>query len=101
MDSQLRVQIERILDQNRVMTLATIRPDGWPQVTTAGFAHDGQTRFFLCGPDSQKAANLAGDGRVSLPVDHDTGQVMALEGLATAARAQPRADPAEADAALR
>ncbi len=83
------------------MTLATVRPDGWPQATTVGFAHEGLTLYFLCGPDSQKAANLARDGRVSLTVDHDTEQVMAIEALSMAARAEPVVDPAEADAALR
>lgn len=101
MDIALRTQIQRILDQHRVMTLATVRPDGWPQATTVGFAHEGLTLYFLCGPDSQKAANLARDGRVSLTVDHDTDQVMAIEGLSMAARAERVVDPAEADAALR
>ena len=40
MDTALRTQIERSLAQHRVMTLATVRPDGWPQATTVGFAHE-------------------------------------------------------------
>jgi nitroimidazol reductase NimA-like FMN-containing flavoprotein (pyridoxamine 5'-phosphate oxidase superfamily) len=83
------------------MTVATLRPDGWPQATTVGYASDGLTLYFLCGPDSQKAANLARDDRVSLTIDHDTPQVMDITGLSMAARAQPVADPAEAEKALR
>ena len=78
------------------MTIATLRPDGWPQATTVGYANEGLTLYFLCGPDSQKAANLARDDRVSLTIDHDTPQVMEITGLSMAARAQAVVDPAEA-----
>jgi nitroimidazol reductase NimA-like FMN-containing flavoprotein (pyridoxamine 5'-phosphate oxidase superfamily) len=50
------------------MTLATNRPDGWPQATTVGYVNDGLTIYFLCSPQSQKAANLARDSRVSLTI---------------------------------
>jgi PPOX class probable F420-dependent enzyme len=82
------------------MSLATLRPDGWPQATTVGFAHDGLTLYFLCGPDSQKAANLARDGRVSLTIDHDTPQVMDITGLSMAGHAHRVVDRAEAQRAL-
>jgi nitroimidazol reductase NimA-like FMN-containing flavoprotein (pyridoxamine 5'-phosphate oxidase superfamily) len=83
------------------MTIATLRPDGWPQATTVGYANEGLTLYFLCGSDSQKATNLARDDRVSLTIDHDTPQVMDITGLSMAARAQAVADPAEAEKALR
>ncbi len=101
MDSQISSEIQRQLDEHRIMTLATLRPDGWPQATTVGFAHEGLTLYFLCSRDSQKAANLARDGRVSLTIDQDTDQVMDIKGLSMAARAQPVVDPVEAEAALR
>jgi PPOX class probable F420-dependent enzyme len=101
MNDEIRRQILTLLDQHRIMTLATLRPDGWPQATTVGYAHEGLTLYFLCGPDSQKAANLARDDRVSLTVDHDTPQVMEITGLSMAARAQAVVDPAEAEKALR
>jgi nitroimidazol reductase NimA-like FMN-containing flavoprotein (pyridoxamine 5'-phosphate oxidase superfamily) len=63
------------------MSIATLRPDGWPQATTVGYANEGITLYFLCGPDCQKAANLARDDRVSLTIDHDTPQVMEIIGL--------------------
>lgn len=83
------------------MTLATVRPDGWPQATTVGYANDGLTIYFLCGHDSQKAANLAHDARVSLTIDDDTAQVMEITGLSMAARAQLVTDEAEAQRALK
>ena len=88
MDEEIRRTILTLLDQHRIMTIATLRPDGWPQATTVGYANEGLTLYFLCGPDSQKAANLARDDRVSLTIDHDTPQVMEIKGLSMAARAR-------------
>jgi nitroimidazol reductase NimA-like FMN-containing flavoprotein (pyridoxamine 5'-phosphate oxidase superfamily) len=101
MDEKLRQKILKLLDQHRTMTIATLRPDGWPQATTVGYASDGLTLYFLCGPDSQKAANLAQDDRVSLTIDHDTPQVMEITGLSMAARARVVADATEGEKALR
>ena len=101
MDEEIRRKILTLLDQHRIMTIATLRPDGWPQATTVGYANEGLTLYFLCGPDSQKAANLARDDRVSLTIDHDTPQVMEITGLSMAARAQAVLDPAEAEKVLR
>ena len=82
------------------MTVATLRPDGWPQATTVGYANDGFTLYFLCGLESQRANNLAGDDRISLTIDHDTDQVMEIAGLSMAAHAQAVADPAETQRAI-
>jgi len=101
MDESLRQKILALLDQHRIMTIATLRPDGWPQATTVGYANEGLTLYFLCGPDSQKAANLARDDRVSLTIDHDTSQVMEISGLSMAARAHVVADPDEVQRILR
>ena len=100
MDESLKKSILALLDEHRTMSLATLRPDGWPQATTVGFAHEGLTLYFLCGRDSQKAANLARDERVSLTIDHDTPQVMEITGLSMAARARAVTDRAEAEKAL-
>lgn len=100
MDDVIKHKILALLDQHRIMTLATLRPDGWPQATTVGYVNEGLTLYFLCGLDSQKAANLARDGRVSLTIDHDTPNLMAITGLSMAARAQPVEDEAEAEKVL-
>ena len=101
MDKVIRTRILTLLDQHRNMTIATLRPDGWPQATTVGYANDGLALYFLCAPDSQKATNLARDNRVSLTIDDDTPQVMEITGLSMAAHAQPVVDRAEAEKALR
>lgn len=100
MDEAVRNKILSLLDQHRIMTIATMRPDGWPQATTVGYVNEGLTLYFLCGRDSQKAANLARDDRVSLTIDHDTSDLMAITGLSMAARAQPVTDRAEAEKIL-
>ena len=100
MDEEIKRKILTLLDQHRIMTVATLRPDGWPQATTVGYVNDGLTLYFLCGLDSQKAANIARDDRVSLAIDHDTPQLMEITGLSMAARAQAVTDRAEAEKVL-
>jgi nitroimidazol reductase NimA-like FMN-containing flavoprotein (pyridoxamine 5'-phosphate oxidase superfamily) len=100
-DDEIRKKILALLEQHRIMTIATLRPDGWPQATTVGYANDGLTIYFLCGLNSQKAANLARDDRVSLTIDHDTPQVMEITGLSMAGHAKVVVDPTEGDKALR
>jgi nitroimidazol reductase NimA-like FMN-containing flavoprotein (pyridoxamine 5'-phosphate oxidase superfamily) len=95
MDPTLRNKIIELLHEHRIMTVATNRPDGWPQATTVGYVSDDLTLYFLCGPQSQKAQNLARDNRLSLTIDHDVTDPMAIRGLSMAARAYPVSDPAE------
>jgi nitroimidazol reductase NimA-like FMN-containing flavoprotein (pyridoxamine 5'-phosphate oxidase superfamily) len=101
MDAEIKDKIQTLLDQHRIMTVATLRPDGWPQATTVGYANDGLSLYFLCGLDSQKAANLARDDRLSLTIDNDPPQVMEITGLSMAGRALPVTDRAEAEKVLR
>ncbi len=41
MDEEIRGKIQTLLDQHRIMTVATVRPDGWPQATTVGYVNEG------------------------------------------------------------
>jgi nitroimidazol reductase NimA-like FMN-containing flavoprotein (pyridoxamine 5'-phosphate oxidase superfamily) len=100
MDNEIRRKILALLDQHRIMTVATLRPDGWPQATTVGYVNEGLVIYFLCGLNSQKARNLAQDDRLSLTIDHDTPDLMAITGLSMAARAQAITDRAEAEKVL-
>lgn len=97
MNEALKTQIISIMDAHRVMTVATLRADGWPQATTVGYAHEGLTLYFLCGLESQKAVNIVRDNRISITIDHDEPQVMAITGLSMAARADRIEDPQEAE----
>lgn len=100
MDQAVKRQILDLLAGHRIMSLATNRADGWPQATTVGYVNDGLTLYFLCGPESQKAKNLARDDRVSLTIDNDTSDPMAITGLSMAAHASPVTDTAEVAKAL-
>src|SRR6266568_1934466 len=100
MDEAKRRKILEVLDQHRLMTLATNRPDGWPQATTVGYVNDGLRIYFLCSAQSQKVQNLRRDKRISLTIDHDTSDPMAITGLSMAAVAEPVNDPAEVEKAM-
>jgi hypothetical protein len=96
MNETMQQKILELLERHRIMTIATLRPDGWPQATTVGYVHEGLTLWFLCGRESQKASNLALDNRVSITVDHDTPDIMSITGLSMAARAHRVTDQVEA-----
>jgi len=97
MNEAVKQKILSLLADHRIMTLATLRADGWPQATTVGYVSDGLTLYFLCGIGSQKDANISRDNRVSLTIDHDTDQIMEITGLSMAASATAVTDPAEAE----
>lgn len=100
MDAKLQSKVVELLGQHRIMTIATLRPDGWPQATTVGYVSEGLTLWFLCGRQSQKARNLALDNRASCTIDHDTPDIMSITGLSMAARAHPVRDRTEAQRVL-
>jgi general stress protein 26 len=58
----------RILDQGREATLATLRPDGWPQATIVNYVNDDARVYFDCAKSTQKARNIALDDRISFAV---------------------------------
>lgn len=94
----LENRILQILTENRVMGLATLRADGWPQATMVGYLHDGLTLYFAIARGSQKLANMLRDPRISLAIGrHDPGDGD-LRGLSMAAIA---AEVTDADAVRR
>jgi general stress protein 26 len=83
-------RIDSILDENHVMSLATNRPDGWPQATQVNYLHHDGALYFVVARDSQKLANIQRDARVSITVG-GAGKSRA-EGLSMAARVVEIAD---------
>ena len=76
------------------MTLATNRPDGWPQATSVSYVHQGLFIYFLISRSSQKFANLAADDRVSMCIASGSPAPSQFEGLSMSARAvEPRDEP--------
>ncbi len=83
----------QILDQNRLMAIATLRPDGWPQATMVGYANDELLLYFVISRTSQKFANIEQDNRVSLVVGRDFHDPATIKALSIAARADEVRDP--------
>src|SRR4051794_22526560 len=70
-----------ILDANRIMTIATVRPDGWPQATIVGYANEGWSLYFLIYRDSQKFANIARDHRVAITVGREASEIQQIKAV--------------------
>jgi general stress protein 26 len=69
MDPALPLRILSILEVGQNMTVATIRPDGYPQATTVSFVNDGLVIYFGCAETSQKARNIARNNKISLTIN--------------------------------
>jgi nitroimidazol reductase NimA-like FMN-containing flavoprotein (pyridoxamine 5'-phosphate oxidase superfamily) len=97
MKRELKQQIIGLLNEHRIMTIATNRPDGWPQATVVGYANDGLIIYCFIARDSQKYANIARDPRVSLAIANDYPQPLQIKGLSIAAKAMEISDSGEID----
>lgn len=87
-------RVQSILAENRIMAVAALRPDGWPQVTMVGYAHDGLVLYFAVRRDSQKLSNMAHDSRVSIAIGHHEPGEAAPRGLSLAATVSEVTDAA-------
>jgi nitroimidazol reductase NimA-like FMN-containing flavoprotein (pyridoxamine 5'-phosphate oxidase superfamily) len=85
-----KATILAILADNRIMSLATVRADGWPQVTLVGYANDDLTLYCTVGRSSQKVANITRNPRVSIAIGHD--QPQRPRGLSMSGKASPVTD---------
>ena len=77
------------------MTIATVRPDGFPQATRVSFVADGLRIYFGCGVGSQKAANIAHSNKVSLTIDAPYKTWDDIVGLSVGCIAEPVIDKDE------
>lgn len=81
-----------ILAGNGLMALATVRPDGWPQVTMVSYANDGLLLYFVVSRKSQKFANIQKDDRISAVIGRDFHNPSSIRGLSIAAHASEVTD---------
>ena len=88
MDHALRALVVDLLAAQEVLTLATVREDGWPQANTLAYVNEGLTLYAATGADSAKVQNIRRDPRVSLTVDGGTTDWASLRGVSMAAQAQ-------------
>jgi len=77
------------------MSLATVRPDGYPQATTVAYANDGLTLYFACDRNSQKVRNLRHSPKVSLTINKDWVGWKKVRGLSMGATAKILEHPAD------
>jgi general stress protein 26 len=87
MDAAIKSQIIEILVHNNDLSLATIRPDGYPQATIVSYVSDGLSIYFGTSTQSQKAKNIAHCNKVSLTVaapyaSWDEIQSLSMAGIA-------------------
>jgi nitroimidazol reductase NimA-like FMN-containing flavoprotein (pyridoxamine 5'-phosphate oxidase superfamily) len=91
----------RILEENRLMGIATTRPDGWPQCTLVGYANEDILLYFIVSRQGQKFANITRDDRVSLVIGRDFHDPATIKALSIAARASEVRDPAQRQRAVK
>jgi general stress protein 26 len=97
MQTRLKTLVLRVLDGHRVMTIATNRPDGWPQATVVGYVNDGFLLYSFVARNSQKYANIVRDPRVSIAIGSDAPQPLDIQGLSLAGRTCVVTDQGEFD----
>lgn len=83
-----RTSVLEILRQGRDMTLATMRPDGYPQATTISYANDGLDVYAAIGLGSQKAHNIQHNDKVSATVNLDYEDWRQIRGISLAGNAE-------------
>ncbi len=96
MESETHAQIIEILDQTDDMTIATVRPDGFPQATVVAFVHDDLRIYFSTYPGSQKVRNISENDKVSLTITRPYTQWEEIEGLSVGGHAHVVTDADEA-----
>src|ERR1019366_5981625 len=97
MKRKFKQQIVELLNEHRIMTIATNRADGWPQATVVGYCNDGMVIYCLVPRESQKYTNIKHDPLVSLAIAKDYPQPLQIKGLSIAATAAMVTDPREID----
>jgi nitroimidazol reductase NimA-like FMN-containing flavoprotein (pyridoxamine 5'-phosphate oxidase superfamily) len=95
MKREFKRQIIALLDEHRIMTVATNRPDGWPQATVVGYANDGLMIYCFIARDGQKYDNICNDPRVSIAIAKDYPQPLQIRGLSLAGKALVVEDQSE------
>jgi len=84
-----------ILKDNRLASLATSRPDGWPHCTMVGIANEALRIYFVVSRTSEKLLDIMNDDRVSLAVGRDVIDPASIKALSISARASEISDDKE------
>jgi general stress protein 26 len=95
MDKKMESFVLDIMKDHNILTLATLREDGYPQATTVTYVNDGQTIYFVTARDSQKVKNITSCNKVSLTIDKEYEDWKKIKGLSMAATAEVLTNPDE------
>ena len=88
LDDRDRQFVLALIAKANDLTLATVRPDGYPQATTVSYANDGLTLYVGIGLDSQKAHNIRQNNKVSLTINTAYQDWNHIQGLSMAGIAE-------------
>lgn len=88
MDQSFKDFVLHVIDNANDLTLATVRPDGFPQATTVSYAHDGLSLYAGIGKHSQKAHNIRHNNKVSLTINLPYDDWREIKGLSMSALAE-------------
>lgn len=88
MSDPLKEQILELLDQHNNMTIATLRPDGFPQATITSYVHKGLILYFGCSVNAQKAKNIQQYDKISLTISKDWDDWSKIKSLSMGAFAE-------------
>jgi general stress protein 26 len=88
MDQSFKDFVLKVIEGANDLTLATVRPDGYPQATTVSFAHDGLNLYVGIGKHSQKANNVQHNNKVSLTINLPYQDWREIQGLSMSALAE-------------
>jgi len=100
MDKKMEDFVLDILQSHKLLTLATIREDGYPQANSVSYANDGLTLYFLTDATASKVKNIAHSDKVSLTVDKEYEDWSKIKGVSMAATAEVMTNPQEIEKAM-
>ncbi|MBW1766349.1 MAG: pyridoxamine 5'-phosphate oxidase family protein [Deltaproteobacteria bacterium] len=100
MDKKMENFVLDIMKNHNILTLATLREDGYPQANTVTYANDGLTIYVSTAQDSQKIKNIKNSNKISLTIDKDYEDWNKIKGLSMAATAEIPTNPDEIQKAM-
>ncbi|MFZ3115080.1 MAG: pyridoxamine 5'-phosphate oxidase family protein [Syntrophales bacterium] len=100
MDKKMEEFVLNILQSHNILTLATLREDGYPQANTVTYASDGFTIYFCTDATSSKVKNIAKSNKVSLTIDREYEDWSKIKGLSMGGTAVVLTKPEEIQKAM-
>jgi general stress protein 26 len=100
MSPEMEEFVRDMLQRHEVMTLATIRADGFPQASVVGYVSDGVTLYFVSVADAQRINDIRHCDKVALTIQRAVADWDKIEGLSIAAIAEVVADVQELRAVI-